>query len=133
MPYVTVLPMKGIQWKTTGGSVGFLDKSCLRTFETMASTANEASVDVIQTAVEAPNRETSAAPTISASIPILNLTTIAQQLLTAEGVAKCPRPAKKLIGTSVGVPCRAPGSPCQAIAEATNRRPADSQRRHGFS
>lgn len=25
MPYVTVLPIKGSQWKTTGGSLGFLN------------------------------------------------------------------------------------------------------------
>ena len=31
MPYVMVLPMTGNQWKTSGGSLGFLNSTCCRT------------------------------------------------------------------------------------------------------
>lgn len=33
MPYVIVLPIKGNQWKTTGGSLGFLNSTCFRTLK----------------------------------------------------------------------------------------------------
>jgi hypothetical protein len=35
MPYVIVLPTKGTRWKTTGGSLGFLKRSCFSTLATM--------------------------------------------------------------------------------------------------
>lgn len=38
MPYVTVLPMKGNQWKTTGGSLGFLSRICFKTLRTTERT-----------------------------------------------------------------------------------------------
>ena len=34
IPYAIVLPIKGTQWKTTGGSCGFLYKACPRTLST---------------------------------------------------------------------------------------------------
>ena len=34
MPYVMVLPTKGNQWKTMGGSLGFLNSSCDKTLRT---------------------------------------------------------------------------------------------------
>jgi hypothetical protein len=34
IPYVTVLPMKGNQWKTTGGLFAFLNRTCDSTFTT---------------------------------------------------------------------------------------------------
>lgn len=42
MPYVTVLPIHGNQWKTIGGSLDFFRRTWLRTFNTTASTTNEA-------------------------------------------------------------------------------------------
>lgn len=40
-----VLPMKGTQWKTTGGSCGFLNSSWLSTLRIMASTTKATSAE----------------------------------------------------------------------------------------
>lgn len=52
MPYVTVLPMTGNQWKTTGGSLGFLNKTWWRTFRKTTAARKPASTTPIREAKE---------------------------------------------------------------------------------
>jgi hypothetical protein len=71
MPYQTVFPMMGNQWKTTGGSFGFLNNSCFRTLRTTARRIKEAKPAAYTTgrdefAVKSPN-----GPAMVARTPIL--------------------------------------------------------------
>ncbi len=47
-----VLPMKGIQWKTIGGSAGLLTNNWWRTLPTIATTRNERKAAPKKTAVD---------------------------------------------------------------------------------
>jgi hypothetical protein len=71
MPYVTVLPMTGSRWKTTGGSFGFLSSSWVRTLRTMASTIKEAKLDAIRTGKEEVDVKVPNGPATSARTPIM--------------------------------------------------------------
>lgn len=49
MPYATVLPITGSQWKTMGGSFGFLSSSCFKTLSTTARRRKEAKPEAMRT------------------------------------------------------------------------------------
>lgn len=71
MPYVTVLPMIGNKWKTTGGSLGFLSSNCWRTLRTTASTRKAAKPAAIVTGVDELAVKLPIGPEISARTPML--------------------------------------------------------------
>lgn len=66
-----VLPMKGTQWKTTGGSVGFLKRSCRSTLITMAKNMKVATPAAMRKGVDVFASVSVRGPAISAIIPIL--------------------------------------------------------------
>jgi hypothetical protein len=71
MPYVTVLPMTGNRWKTTGGWLGFLSSSWFRTLSTTASTIKEAKPEATRTGSEELEAKLPRGPATSARTPML--------------------------------------------------------------
>ena len=73
MPYVTVLPITGNKWKTRGGSLGFMNRNCLRTLRTMARRIKEAKPAATTTGVDELEVKSPTGPVTVAKTPMVDV------------------------------------------------------------
>lgn len=71
MPYVTVLPIKGNQWKTTGGSLGFLNINWFKTLRTMERTMKVTATTPTWDAVPSSLKRWDSGPATSSRSPMI--------------------------------------------------------------